>query len=576
MTTAPTNGKVSSGSLPVCESYFTLHLGPCMIKCYKCGKVRHKARYCKEKNVAMGANAQPIPTCNDCGEQGHTRNRCPRKHDAVIICGKKVVSIPYRHKTLIVESNKGVSRLKVISYIKAQDVPVICDFPEVFPGDFPGLPPPRQVEFQINLVPRAAPVARAPYRLAPSEIRELLVQLQELLEKGFIHPNYRELNTLTIKNHYPLLRIDDLFDQLQDSSVYSKINLRSRYHQLCIKEEDIPITAFKTRYGHFEFQVMPFGLTNAPADKEEHRKHLKIILELLKKERLYAKFSKCDFWLDLVQFLGYVINHSGVHIDPAKIKAIKNWATPMMPTEVRQFLGLAGYYQSTLILAFPKGTEDFVVYCDASLKGYVAMLMQRENAIVYASQQLKVHEENYTTHNLELGAIELLSDYDCEIRYHPGKANVMADALSQKERNRPFRVRALMMTVHNDLPKNIGEAQKKAMKRKNSKYYIHPGSDKMYQDLKLLYWWPNMKVDIATYVSKCLTYAKVKAEHQNRLDCCNNLRFLFGSGKGLLWILSPVYWSEVGDSQLTGLELIHKMTKKIVQIKNRLLTARIR
>ncbi|GJZ78249.1 putative reverse transcriptase domain-containing protein [Tanacetum coccineum] len=383
--------------------------------------------------------------------------------------------------------------------------------------------------------------------------------------------DYRELNKLTVKNRYPLPRIDDLFDQLQGSSVYSKIDMRSGYHQLRIKEEDIPITAFRTRYGHFEFQVMPFGLTNASAmfmdlmnrvckpylDKfvivfiddiliyskndEEHEKHLRIILELLKEEKLYAKFSKCDFWLDSVQFLGHVIDHSGVHVDPAKIKAIKSWAAPTTPMEVRQFLGLTGYYRSAPILALPKGTEDFVVYCDASLKGYGAVLMQREKVIAYASRQLKVHEENYTTHDLELGAvifalrlwrhyfyetkcvvftdheslqyilnqkelnlrqrrwIELLSDYDCEIRYHPGKGNVVADALSSSfnERDSTLRVRALMMTVHNNLPKQIREAQKEAMKRKNVRA----------ENLGRLRDLPNMKADIATYVSKCLTCA---------------------------------------------------------------------
>ncbi|GKB62129.1 putative reverse transcriptase domain-containing protein [Tanacetum coccineum] len=417
--------------------------------------------------------------------------------DAVIVCGKKVVHIPIKNKTLVVEGDHGTSRLKIISCIKAskyierghqlfvahvtekepkekclEDVPVIQDFPEVFPDDLPGLSPPRQVEFKIELVPGAAPVARPPYRLAPSEMKELADQLQELSEKGFIRSSlspwgapvlfvkkkdgsfrmcidYRELNKLTVKNRYPLPRIDDLFDQLQGSSVYSKIDLRSGYHQLRIREEDIPITAFRTRYGHYEFQVMPFGLTNAPAvfmdlmnrvckpyldkfvivfiddiliyskNKEEHEKHLKIILELLKNEQLYAKFSKCDFWLESVQFLGHVINNKGVHVDPAKVEAIRNWSAPTTPKEVRQFLGLAGYYRrfiegflliskpltklteknkkyewgteedeafqtlkqklcSAPILALPEGTENFVVYCDASHKGFGAVLDERE------------------------------------------------------------------------------------------------------------------------------------------------------------------------------------------------------
>ncbi|GJW08985.1 putative reverse transcriptase domain-containing protein [Tanacetum coccineum] len=443
-------------------------------------------------------------------------------------------------------------------------------------------------------------------------------------------------------------------------------------------------TAFRTRYGHFEFQVMPFGLTNAPAvfmdlmnrvckpyldkfvivfiddiliyskNKQEHEEHLKLILELLKKEELYAKFSKCEFWIPKVQFLGHVIDSEGIHVDPAKIESIKDWTSPKSPTEIRQFLGLAGYYRrfiegfskiakpmtkltqkkvkfewgdkqeaafqllkqklcSAPILALPEGSEDFIAYCDASKKGLGAVLMQREKVISYASRQLKIHEKNYTTHDLELGAVvfalkiwrhylygtkctvftdhkslqhildqkelnmrqhrwlELLSDYDCDIRYHPGKANVVADALSRKEREPPLRVRALVMTISLDLPKQILNAQTEARKPENiknedvggmlvenaknpeairteklepradgtlclngrswlpcygnlrtvimheshkSKYSIHPGSDKMYQDMKKLYWWPNMKADIATYVSKCLTCAKVKAEHQ--------------------------------------------------------------
>ncbi|GJS38853.1 putative reverse transcriptase domain-containing protein [Tanacetum coccineum] len=263
---------------------------------------------------------------------------------------------------------------------RLEDVPTVREFPEVFSEDLPGLPPMRQFEFQIDLVPGTAPVARAPYRLAPSELQELSTQLQELSDKGFIRPSslpwgapvlfvkkkvgsfrmcidYRELNKLTVKNRYPLSRIDDLFDQLQGSSVYSKIDLRSGYHKLRVREEEIPKIAFRIRYGHYEFQVMPFGLTNAPMvfmdlmnqvckpyldkfmivfiddiliyskSEEEHAKHLKLILELLKEE-LYAKFSKCEFWLSKVQFLGHVIDCEGIPVDPAKIESIKDWASP--------------------------------------------------------------------------------------------------------------------------------------------------------------------------------------------------------------------------------------------------------
>ncbi|GKC04398.1 putative reverse transcriptase domain-containing protein [Tanacetum coccineum] len=451
------------------------------------------------------------------------------KYQAIIVCVEKIVRIPWGNETLIVHgdgSNRGnEARLHIISYTKTQeymlkgcpvflanvttketedksekkrleDVPIIQDFPDVFPEDLPGLPPTRQVEFQIDLIPGAAPVARAPYRLAPSEMKELSEQLKELSDKGFIRPSsspwgapvlfvkkkdgsfrmcidYRELNKLTVKNRYPLPRIDDLFDQLQGSSVYSKIDLRSGYHQL--------------------------------RNKQEHEEHLKLILELLKKEELYAKFSKCEFWIPKVQFLGHVIDSQGIHVDPAKIESIKDWASPKSPTEIRQFLSLLG-------------SEDFIVYYDALINGLGAVLMQRE-----------------------------------------------------KERSKPLRVRALVMTIGLDLPKQILNTQTEARKPENiknedvggmlienskdpeklrmekleprvdgtlcfygrswltcygdlrtvimhefhkSKYSIHPGSDKMYQDMKKLYWWPNMKANIATYVSKCLTCAKVKAEHQ--------------------------------------------------------------
>ncbi|GJR35570.1 putative reverse transcriptase domain-containing protein [Tanacetum coccineum] len=320
--------------------------------------------------------------------------------------------------------------------------------------------------------------------------------------------DYRELNKLTVKNRYPLLRIDDLFDQLQGSSVYSKINLSSGYHQLRVREEYISKTAFRTRYSRYEFQVMPFGLTNAPAvfmnlmnwvckpyldkfliffiddiliyskNKQEHEEHLKLILKFLKKEELYAKFSMCEFWIPKVQFLGHMIDSQGLAGYYRRfIEGFWKIAKPM--TKLTQKKVIAP------IMALPKGSKDFIAYCDASIKGLGAVLMQREKVIAYASRQLKIHEKNYMTHDLELGVVvfalkiwrhylygtkctvlhmitislqhildqkelnmiqrrwlELLSDYDYEIHYHPGKANVVVDALSRKEREPSLRTEA--------------------------------------------------------------------------------------------------------------------------------------
>ncbi|GJZ94109.1 putative reverse transcriptase domain-containing protein [Tanacetum coccineum] len=414
---------------------------------------------------------------------------------------------------------------------------IVCDekveFLEVFPEDLPRLPPARQVEFQIDLVPDAAPVARAPYRLAPVEMQELSTHLQELSDKGFIRPISSPWGALILF----VKKKDGSFRMSIDyrSRVYSKIDLRSGYHQLRVREKDISKTAFKTRYGHYEFQVMPFGLTNAPASRKEHEGHLKLILKLLKEEELYTKFSKCDFWLSKVQFVGHVIDSEGIHIDPAKIESIRDWASPKIPIKIRQFLVV---FALKMWRHYLYGTKC-VVFTDH--KSLQHILDQKE---------LNMRQRRW---------LELLSNYDCEIRYHPGKAVVVADALSRKERIKPLRVWALVMTIGLNLPKQIMSAQSEARKEENfitedlhgminklepradgtlclnnrswipcygdlralimheshkSKYSIHPRSDKMYQDLKKLYWWPNMKAEIATYVSKCLTCSKVKVEYQ--------------------------------------------------------------
>ncbi|GJZ54600.1 putative reverse transcriptase domain-containing protein [Tanacetum coccineum] len=500
-------------------------------------------------------------------------------HRAIIDCCEKIIRIPLSNGKILEVQGERL---------------------EKDPGSLACLPPVRELEFRVDLIPGASPVVKSPYRLAPSEMLELSNQLKELQEKGFIRPShspwgapvlfvkkkdgamrmcidYRELNKLTIKNRYPLPRIDDLFDQLQGACCFSKIDLRSGYHQLRVREEDIPKTAFRTRYGHFEFTVMPFGLTNAPAifmdlmnrvckpyldkfvivfiddiliyskSEEEHEVHLKTILDLLKKEKLYAKLSKCEFWLKEVQFLGHVVNRDGIHVDPSKVESVKNWKTPESSTEIRSFLGLAGYYRRFIenfskiakpltlltqknktyvwgdeqeeafrilkeklcnapVLALPDGPDDFVVYCDASKLGFGCVLMQKGKVIAYASRQLKTHEKNYTTHDLELGAvvfalkiwrhylygtksviytdhkslqyifdqkelnmrqrrwIKLLSDYVCEIKYHPGKANVVVDALSRKERLKPRRVHAMSITICSGLKTKILEAQGEASK----------------------------------------------------------------------------------------------------------------
>ncbi|XP_065866494.1 uncharacterized protein [Euphorbia lathyris] len=603
---------------------------------------------------------------------------------------------------------------------KLEDVPIVNEYPDVFPDEIPGLPPEREVEFAIDLQPGTAPISLAPYRMAPAEMKELKIQLQELLDKGYIRPSvspwgapvlfvkkkdgtmrlcidYRQLNKVTIRNKYPLPRIDDLFDQLQGAIIFSKIDLRTGYHQLKIREGDVQKTAFRTRYGHYEFLVMPFGLTNAPAafmdlmnrifkpyldtfvivfiddilvyskSKEDHSKHLRTVLQILREKQLYAKFSKCEFWLDEIMFLGHVVSAKGILVDPKKVEAVANWKAPSNVHEVHSFLGLAGYYRrfvngfsliaspmtqllrkgvkfkwtpecqksfdtlksrliSAPVLTLPVVGEGYTIYSDASRQGLGIVLMQNDKVIAYASRQLRPHELNYPTHDLELAAvvfalkiwrhylygekcriftdhkslkyimsqkelnlrqrrwIELLKDYDLTIEYHPGKANVVADALSRKNvgslsyiksvkmplllqmralnvelncgnegvlcamlKVRPIlrdRIReaqnqdeflerikdevvqgkctdykisidGMLMFGDRMCVPNISDIKKEILEEAHdSSYAMHPGSTKMYRNLRDHFWWKGMKREIAEYVSRCLSCQQVKAEHQ--------------------------------------------------------------
>jgi hypothetical protein len=580
------------------------------------------------------------------------------------------------------------------------------------------MPPDRDIEFIIELQPGTAPISKRPYRMPPNELAELKIQLQDLLDKDFIRPSaspwgcpalfvkkkdnslrlcvdYRPLNAVTIKNKYPLSRIDILFDQLAGAKVFSKIDLRSGYHQIKIKPCDIPKTAFSTRYGLYEYLVMSFGLTNAPAyfmylmnsvfmpelDKfvvvfiddiliysktsEDHVNHIRIVLQRLRDHRLYAKFLKCEFWLNSVKFLGHTITSEGILVDPTKVQEVMDWKPPTSVHQIRSFLGLAGYYRRFIpdfskiakpmtellkkevkyrwndkcdeafhtlrkllttapVLAQPDNTQPFDVYCDASGTGLGCVLMQNNRVIAYASRALRNHEQNYPTHDLELAAVvhalkvwrhrfmgakcniytdhksltyiftqadlnmrqrrwlELIKDYDLEVYYHPGKANMVVDVLSRKAHchclsiaasndtlcnqmrklnleivpqgslnllfiKSTLRDKIIMSQLHDEgiriikLRLSQGEAKYKCFRtdpqgvlwfnkrivvpkdhqlRKQildeahlSKFSIHPGSTKLYQDLRQHFWWTRMKREIAKYVSECDTCQRVKASH---------------------------------------------------------------
>nr|ABA98022.1 retrotransposon protein, putative, Ty3-gypsy subclass [Oryza sativa Japonica Group] len=645
-------------------------------------------------------------SCFNCGELGHFADKCPKprragprfiqarvnhasaeeaqaapevvldldvilgmdwltKFKGVIDCANHTVTLTNeKGETVVYKSlvspKQGVSLNQIETEIpvdtveknlrKLEYIPIVCEYPEVFPEDLTTMPPKREIEFRIDLAPGTAPIYKRPYRMAANELAEVKKQVDEQLQKGYIRPStspwgapvifvekkdktkrmcvdYCALNEVTIKNKYPLLRIDDLFDQLKGAEVFSKIDLRSGYHQLRIQEEDIPKTAFTTRYGLYECTVMSFGLTNAPAffmnlmnkvfmefldkfvvvfiddiliyskSEEEHEQHLRLVLEKLKEHQLYAKFSKCDFWLTEVKFLGHVITAQGVAVDPSNLlkKDEKFKWTAECDKSIEE---LKKKLVSAPVLILPDQMKDFQVYCDASRHGLGCVLMQEGRVVAYASRQLRPHEGNYPTHDLELAAVvhalkiwrhylignrcevytdhkslkyiftqpdlnlrqrrwlELIKDYDMSIHYHPGKANVVADALSRKSyctalciegmceelrqefehlnvgivehgfvaalEARPTLVDQVRAAQVNDseiaeLKKNmrVGKARDfhedehgtiwlgerlcvpddKELKdlilteAHQTQYSIHPGSTKMYQDLKEKFWW---------------------------------------------------------------------------------------
>ncbi|KAK8655193.1 hypothetical protein V6N13_107783 [Hibiscus sabdariffa] len=541
------------------------------------------------------------------------------------------------------------------SLSKIEEIQTVREFPDVFPEELPGLPPDRDVEFEIETYSDSAPVSMAPYRMAPKELK---VQLQELLDRGFIRPSsspwgapvlfvkkkdgslrlcidYRKLNKLTVKNKYPLPRIDDLFDQFRGATVFSKIDLRSGYYQLKVKDSDVAKIAIRT---------ILCGITDCMP-------------------------SKYEFWLKKVTFLGHVVSAEGIQVDPGKIEAIVSWKQPKNVSEIRSFLGLAGYYRRFVegfsiiaapltkllkkdvlfvwteaqqasfeklkealtqapVLVQPESGKDFAVYSDASHSGLGCVLMQEGRVIAYASRQLRPYELNYPTHDLELAAVvfalkiwrhylygercyiytdhkslkylltqkelnlrqrrwlELLKDCDCQIEYHPGKANFVSRIagyadLSRKNQGKQLQDSFLLPVIKQVeqgttevysfdqdgvlcfrgrycVPDDDQLKQNILMEAHSSPYAMHPGDDKMYQNLKERYRWAGMKKDISDYVARCLTCQQVKAEHQHPSGLLQPIR-------------TPEWkWERITMDFVTGLPLTSSKKDSVWLIVDRL------
>ncbi|GKA60319.1 putative reverse transcriptase domain-containing protein [Tanacetum coccineum] len=483
------------------------------------------------------------------------------------------------------------------------------------------------------------PVAKFPCRLAPSEMEELSSQLRELQDKGFIRPSsspwgapvlfvkkkdgsfrvcidYRELNKLTIKNCYPLPRIDDLFDQLQGSQYFSKIDIRSEYHQLRVHEDDILKTSYRTQYGHFEFIVMLFGLINALAvfmdlmnrvcrpyldkfvivfiddiliysrTKEEHEKHLGLILELLKKEKLYAKFSKCEFWLQEVQFLRHVINRDGIHVDPNKIEAVKNWESPRTPSKGEEqeesFQILKDKLCNAPVIALPDGQEDFIVYCDALGLGLATMTARF--AIIQSSIKDKILAAQKEESKVVDAPIEMLRGLDKQKEHR-------SDGAWNEERYSPqpdileWKWERIAMDFVMKLPRTSNYKMDRLARLYLSEIIAKHGvpisiiSDRDSRFTSRF--WQSMQEALGTRAcvmdfggSWDVHLPLVEFSYNNSYHSsvrCAPFEALYGRK-----CRSPILWAEVGEGQLIGPEIVQETTEKISQIKDRLKAARDR